>query len=106
MARETEHGGRREGRDGVGVCVSLSHSQARHSVTLEGLQPDCDYSVELQAVAYWGQTRLKSAKVSLRFSSSRQAAGDSKCLPRVMVELSVPRDRDPRRAGRVSHPGS
>lgn len=49
-------------------------------MTLDRLQPDSDYSVELQAIAYWGQTRLKSAKVSLHFSPM-QAAGDSKCLP-------------------------
>lgn len=48
-------------------------------MTLDRLQPDSDYSVELQAIAYWGQTRLKSAKVSLHFSPT-QAAGDSKCL--------------------------
>ncbi|KAM4798348.1 uncharacterized protein ACH125_004407 [Urocitellus parryii] len=38
-------------------------------VVLERLQPDYDYTVELQAITYWGQTRLKSAKVSLRFTS-------------------------------------
>ncbi|KAM8752352.1 anosmin-1 [Rhynchonycteris naso] len=43
---------------------------ARNSVVLEALPPDSDYSVELQAVAYWGQTRLKSAKVALRFASA------------------------------------
>ncbi|XP_036091592.1 anosmin-1 isoform X2 [Rousettus aegyptiacus] len=48
---------------------------AHNSVTLDRLQPDSDYSVELQAIAYWGQTRLKSAKVSLHFSPT-QAAGD------------------------------
>lgn len=41
---------------------------SQNSVVLEGLQPDSDYSVELQAVAYWGQTRLKSAKVALHFT--------------------------------------
>ncbi|XP_022415514.1 anosmin-1 [Delphinapterus leucas] len=41
---------------------------SQNSVTLEPLQPDCDYTVELQAVTYWGQTRLKSAKVSLQFT--------------------------------------
>ncbi|XP_032474944.1 anosmin-1 isoform X4 [Phocoena sinus] len=43
---------------------------SQNSVTLEPLQPDCDYTVELQAVTYWGQTRLKSAKVSLQFTST------------------------------------
>ncbi|KAF4027334.1 hypothetical protein G4228_019464, partial [Cervus hanglu yarkandensis] len=46
---------------------------SQNSVTLEALQLGCDYSVELQAVAYWGQTRLKSAKVSLRFTSAHAA---------------------------------
>ncbi|XP_058391380.1 anosmin-1 isoform X1 [Diceros bicornis minor] len=43
---------------------------SQNSVILERLQPDCDYSVELQAITYWGQTRLKSAKVSLHFTST------------------------------------
>ncbi|EHB10143.1 Anosmin-1 [Heterocephalus glaber] len=53
----------------------------QNSVTLERLQPDCDYTVGLQAISYWGQTRLKSAKVSLHFTSTR-AAHNSKwrCL--------------------------
>ncbi|XP_004867413.1 anosmin-1 isoform X1 [Heterocephalus glaber] len=45
----------------------------QNSVTLERLQPDCDYTVGLQAISYWGQTRLKSAKVSLHFTSTRAA---------------------------------
>ncbi|KAB0372200.1 hypothetical protein FD755_015992 [Muntiacus reevesi] len=47
--------------------------QSQNSVTLEPLQLGCDYTVELQAIAYWGQTRLKSAKVSLRFTSAHAA---------------------------------
>ncbi|KAM9576251.1 anosmin-1-like [Trichechus inunguis] len=43
------------------------------SVILERLQPDSSYMVELQAISYWGQTRLKSAKVSLRFMSMQTA---------------------------------
>ncbi|KAB0342600.1 hypothetical protein FD754_019526 [Muntiacus muntjak] len=46
---------------------------SQNSVTLEPLQLGCDYTVELQAIAYWGQTRLKSAKVSLRFTSAHAA---------------------------------
>ncbi|XP_023563216.1 anosmin-1 isoform X2 [Octodon degus] len=48
----------------------------QNSVTLERLQPDCDYTVELQAVTYWGQTRLKSAKASLHFISTRAASSN------------------------------
>ncbi|XP_054571376.1 anosmin-1 [Eptesicus fuscus] len=47
---------------------------SQNSVVLEGLQPDTDYSVELQAVAYWGQTRLKSAKVRLHFTPTPAAS--------------------------------
>lgn len=53
-----------------GVCTSSFPSQAQNSVTLERLQADCDYSVELQAVTYWGQTRLKSPKAALHFTST------------------------------------
>ncbi|XP_055969756.1 anosmin-1 isoform X2 [Sorex fumeus] len=43
---------------------------SQHAVSLEHLQPDCEYSVELQAVAYWGQKRLKSPKVGLHFTAA------------------------------------
>ncbi|XP_010828207.1 PREDICTED: anosmin-1 [Bison bison bison] len=46
---------------------------SQNSVTLEPLQLGCDYTVELQAITYWGQTRLKSAKVSLQFTSAHVA---------------------------------
>lgn len=61
---------------------------------LDRLQPDCGYTVELQAIAYWGQTRLKGAKASLHFTAAR-AAGHSKCRELVAVgrarELGLPR---------------
>ncbi|XP_066562048.1 anosmin-1 isoform X2 [Amia ocellicauda] len=44
---------------------------SQNYVDLEGLQPNSSYMVELQAVTYWGQVRLKSAKVSLLFSTMR-----------------------------------
>ncbi|XP_041940032.1 anosmin-1 isoform X1 [Alosa sapidissima] len=43
---------------------------ARTSVELEGLQANSSYTVELQAVTYWGQVRLKSPKASLHFSTA------------------------------------
>ncbi|KAJ8352629.1 hypothetical protein SKAU_G00241050 [Synaphobranchus kaupii] len=39
-------------------------------VDLEGLQANSCYTVEVQAVTYWGQERLKSAKASLNFSTT------------------------------------
>ncbi|XP_006892415.1 PREDICTED: anosmin-1-like [Elephantulus edwardii] len=42
---------------------------ALNAATLEHLQPGSSYLVELQAVSYWGQTRLKSPKASLHFTS-------------------------------------
>lgn len=38
---------------------------------LEGLQQNGSYAVELQAVTYWGQVRLKSSKASLQFSTAQ-----------------------------------
>lgn len=38
---------------------------------LEGLQQNSSYTVELQAVTYWGQVRLKSSKASLQFSTAQ-----------------------------------
>lgn len=45
--------------------------QAQSWVDLEGLQQNSSYTVELQAVTYWGQVRLKSSKASLHFSTSQ-----------------------------------
>uniref|UniRef100_A0A673MP25 Fibronectin type-III domain-containing protein n=1 Tax=Sinocyclocheilus rhinocerous TaxID=307959 RepID=A0A673MP25_9TELE len=42
---------------------------ARSSVDLEGLQANSSYSVEVQAVSYWGQIRLKSSKASVQFNT-------------------------------------
>ncbi|CAL8389965.1 unnamed protein product, partial [Gadus morhua 'NCC'] len=40
-------------------------------VELEGLQANSSYTVELQAVTYWGQVRLKSPKASLTFTTAQ-----------------------------------
>lgn len=40
-------------------------------MVLDGLLPNNSYMVDLQAVAYWSQVRLKSAKVSLYFGTPR-----------------------------------
>lgn len=85
--------------DVASVCPAYLQSQ--RFVTLERLQPDCDYTVELQAIAYWGQTRLKSAKVSLHFTSSH-AANNSKCLLGLSPSFppTEPSVRDRPQAGR------
>uniref|UniRef100_A0A4W4GQT4 Anosmin 1a n=1 Tax=Electrophorus electricus TaxID=8005 RepID=A0A4W4GQT4_ELEEL len=41
------------------------------SVDLEGLVANSTYTVELQAVTYWGQVRLKSPRASLQFSTAQ-----------------------------------
>uniref|UniRef100_A0A4W5PZL2 Anosmin 1 n=1 Tax=Hucho hucho TaxID=62062 RepID=A0A4W5PZL2_9TELE len=45
---------------------------AQSWVDLEGLLTNNSYTVELQAVTYWGQVRLKSSKASLHFSTATQ----------------------------------
>ncbi|KAL0963619.1 hypothetical protein UPYG_G00308690 [Umbra pygmaea] len=47
-------------------------SGAQTWVDLEGLLPNSSYTVELQAVTYWGQVRLKSTKASLHFVTITQ----------------------------------
>ncbi|XP_062861803.1 anosmin-1 [Trichomycterus rosablanca] len=42
----------------------------RNWVDLEGLMVNSTYTVELQAISYWGQTRLKSSKTSLQFNTT------------------------------------
>ncbi|XP_048389440.1 anosmin-1 isoform X3 [Stegostoma tigrinum] len=44
---------------------------SQNHVVLEDLQPNSSYLVDLQAVTYWGQVRLKGAKVSLYFGTPR-----------------------------------
>ncbi|KAL4635723.1 anosmin-1-like isoform X2 [Arapaima gigas] len=53
-------------------------SGAHSFADLEGLQANSSYSVELQAISYWGQVRLKSSKASLRFSTAQ--SNDTKPL--------------------------
>ncbi|KAJ8013123.1 hypothetical protein DPEC_G00050020 [Dallia pectoralis] len=45
---------------------------AQSWVDVDGLLTNSSYSVELQAVTYWGQVRLKSSKASLQFNTSVQ----------------------------------
>ncbi|XP_053864141.1 anosmin-1 isoform X4 [Malaclemys terrapin pileata] len=54
---------------------------SQNYVVLEGLQPNSNYMVELQAVTYWGQVRLKSAKVSLYFSSTQTTINKEQTSP-------------------------
>lgn len=54
-------------------------SQAQSFLDLEGLQQNSSYTVELQAVTYWGQVRLKSAKASLHFSTSQNNESGKHC---------------------------
>lgn len=42
---------------------------AQNWLELEQLLPNTEYRLDLQAVGYWGQTRLKSPKATLRFST-------------------------------------
>uniref|UniRef100_A0AAY5KPA9 Anosmin 1 n=1 Tax=Esox lucius TaxID=8010 RepID=A0AAY5KPA9_ESOLU len=45
---------------------------AQSWVDMEGLLANSSYTVELQAVTYWGQVRLKSSKASLQFNTTAQ----------------------------------
>lgn len=58
------------GKSQVGFFLLL-FLQAQNWVDLEGLEQNSSYTVELQAVTYWGQVRLKSSKASLHFSTSQ-----------------------------------
>lgn len=53
--------------------------QAQSWVDLEGLQQNSSYTVELQAVTYWGQVRLKSSKASLHFSTTQNNESGKHC---------------------------
>ncbi|XP_077584405.1 anosmin-1 [Stigmatopora nigra] len=44
---------------------------AQNWVELEALQGNSSYTVEVQAVTYWGQVRLKSSKAMLQFSTTQ-----------------------------------
>uniref|UniRef100_A0A6I8MYM3 Anosmin-1 n=1 Tax=Ornithorhynchus anatinus TaxID=9258 RepID=A0A6I8MYM3_ORNAN len=80
---------------------------SQNYVVLEGLQANSNYMVELQAITYWGQVRLKSAKVSLYFtatptSSSKEPLG--KTRKDVMDTLSPFPRRTPTRLLEIGAP--
>uniref|UniRef100_A0A8C7YFC4 Anosmin 1 n=1 Tax=Oryzias sinensis TaxID=183150 RepID=A0A8C7YFC4_9TELE len=50
---------------------------AQNWLDLEGLQQNSSYSVELQAITYWGQVRLKSPKSSLHFTTNQNNESDA-----------------------------
>lgn len=49
--------------------LSFVRIQGQSYVELESLRVNRSYSVELQAVSYWGQTPLKSPKATLHFNT-------------------------------------
>ncbi|MED6276740.1 Anosmin-1 [Characodon lateralis] len=61
---------------------------AQNWVDLEGLQQNSSYTVELQAVSYWGQVRLKSSKASLHFSTSQNNESAKSTLKSKKEEIS------------------
>ncbi|XP_043928395.1 anosmin-1 [Protopterus annectens] len=73
--------------NGKSLVVPLKKKRRKTSsgqqkyVVLEGLQPNSSYMLEIQAVTYWGQVRLKSAKVSLYFHTTWTADNKEQVLP-------------------------
>ncbi|XP_062257862.1 anosmin-1 [Platichthys flesus] len=61
---------------------------AQSWVDLEGLQQNNSYTVELQAVTYWGQVRLKSSKASLHFSTGQNNESVKSVLKSKKEEIS------------------
>uniref|UniRef100_A0A672JUB1 Anosmin 1 n=1 Tax=Salarias fasciatus TaxID=181472 RepID=A0A672JUB1_SALFA len=57
-------------------------------VELEGLQQNSSYTVELQAVTYWGQVRLKSSKASLHFTTNQNNESAKSVLKSKKEEIS------------------
>uniref|UniRef100_A0A673VQ86 Anosmin 1a n=1 Tax=Salmo trutta TaxID=8032 RepID=A0A673VQ86_SALTR len=53
-------------------------------VELESLRANRSYSVELQAVSYWGQTPLKSPKATLHFNTRHSTSTDNGLIPDVL----------------------
>ncbi|XP_067300781.1 anosmin-1 [Pseudorasbora parva] len=60
---------------------------AQSSVELDGLLSNCSYTVELQAVSYWGQERLKSPKASIQLHT--QLNNQSKAVSKLR-KVAVP----------------
>ncbi|XP_029104762.1 anosmin-1-like isoform X2 [Scleropages formosus] len=50
--------------------------RAASETELKGLQPNTAYKVQIQAIAYWGQKRLKSAKSQLTFITAPAGPAD------------------------------
>ncbi|XP_012585687.1 PREDICTED: anosmin-1 [Condylura cristata] len=65
-------------------------AQAQTSVVLERLLAGSEYRVEVQAVAFWGQTRLKSAKASLHFTATAATNKEKAGKTRKAVGVPLP----------------
>uniref|UniRef100_A0A8C5P6J2 Anosmin 1 n=1 Tax=Leptobrachium leishanense TaxID=445787 RepID=A0A8C5P6J2_9ANUR len=66
---------------------------SQNYVTLDGLQPNSNYLVEIQAITYWGQVRLKSAKVSLSFSSGSSSKDQAPKTSKIKTDALAPPQR-------------
>ncbi|XP_048193501.1 anosmin-1 [Perognathus longimembris pacificus] len=62
----------------------------RPELLLDGLRPGLLYAVELQAVAHWGPTRLRSPRARLRFRAPHPAPLEPSGKPRPPQEVGPP----------------
>ncbi|KAI4898279.1 hypothetical protein NFI96_024415, partial [Prochilodus magdalenae] len=61
---------------------------------LGGLQPDTRYTVQIQAVSFWGQKRLKSGRAQLSFTTAAASTASSSGRE-FSNELPISRSRSP-----------
>ncbi|XP_028650398.1 anosmin-1b isoform X1 [Erpetoichthys calabaricus] len=59
-------------------------------IQLEGLQPNVDYLILVQAVSYWGQKRLKSAKSQLVLIAGQDSISYNHSVPLLEVSNELP----------------
>ncbi len=58
----------------VCVCVCVFVQDSTYA-ELDDLRENRSYTVELQAVSYWGQVPLKSSKAIFQFTTSQRQSG-------------------------------
>ncbi|XP_056157053.1 anosmin-1a [Lampris incognitus] len=64
--------------------VRASHAE------LDSMRPNRSYSVEVQAVSYWGQTQLKGPKAVLHFTTQRATSATPLSPPPDMLDVGTP----------------
>ncbi|KAM4602163.1 anosmin-1a [Polymixia lowei] len=78
------------GEPSASPATKRRRTVAENQVELDSMRSNRSYSVEVQAVSYWGQTQLKGPKAVLHFSTQRTSSSTPGSPPPDVLDVGTP----------------